>query len=325
MKIGIYSPNWIGDAVMSLSFIQILRSKYPDAEIMVFCKEWVSAVYDNNPAINQILPFSVNEISGFTNIVRTGRKLKKYNFDKFFTLTDSFRSALISWLSGSIKRYGYKAQMRTIFLTDALKISNKNIHRSQKYIELIQCESTGDLKPKISLSNSQARWAEKEIKKIGLSDPVALLPFSVSSDRTIPNYILIKWIKNTKNNYLVFGSKEDKNKAKRLVNLSKSPSIKSICGNYSLKQSIAMIAACNFSLATDSGMGHISAALGIPTISFFGKGNHDITGPKGAKISIIKHCRNCIGNQCINSENRKCIKTISRSDIDLVLDNLINT
>ena len=72
-------------------------------------------------------------------------------------------------------------------------------------------------------------------------------------------------------------------------------------------------------------MGHISAALGIPTISFFGNGNHDITGPKGAKISIIKHCRNCIGNQCINSENRKCIKTISRFDIDLVLDNLINT
>ena len=48
MRIGVYSPNWIGDAVMALPFIQQLRIQHERAEIIIFCKEWVSAIYDNH-------------------------------------------------------------------------------------------------------------------------------------------------------------------------------------------------------------------------------------------------------------------------------------
>ena len=44
MKIGVYSPNWIGDAIMALPFISELRDQNPNAEINVICKDWVSGV-----------------------------------------------------------------------------------------------------------------------------------------------------------------------------------------------------------------------------------------------------------------------------------------
>ena len=56
----------------------------------------------------------------------------------------------------------------------------------------------------------------------------------------------------------------------KALNSLKKLSIKSICGKYTLRKSIILISLCKFTLAADSGLGHISAALGIPTISFFG-------------------------------------------------------
>ena len=48
MKIAVYSPNWIGDSVLALPFIRYLRVSYPNANIYIFCKEWVSAIYEGN-------------------------------------------------------------------------------------------------------------------------------------------------------------------------------------------------------------------------------------------------------------------------------------
>ena len=41
MNIGIYSPNWVGDAVMALKFIGKLRKKYAGDELIVIAKDWV--------------------------------------------------------------------------------------------------------------------------------------------------------------------------------------------------------------------------------------------------------------------------------------------
>ena len=59
MKIAVYSPNWIGDSVLALPFIRCLRVSYPNAEIYIFCKEWVSGIYENNLTY---LTFSISKM-----------------------------------------------------------------------------------------------------------------------------------------------------------------------------------------------------------------------------------------------------------------------
>ncbi len=88
MRIGIYSPNWIGDSVIALTFVQSIRAFESDAEIFIVCKEWVAGVYQEHPAVDAVLSFSSGQLSGLANIYKMGSSLKKYNFDKFFTLTD---------------------------------------------------------------------------------------------------------------------------------------------------------------------------------------------------------------------------------------------
>ena len=325
MRIGIYSPNWIGDSVIALTFVQSIRAFESDAEIFIICKEWVAGVYQDHPAINEVLSFSSSQFSGLASNYRLGLSLKKYNFDKFFTLTDSFRSAFILWLSSAKKRYGYSTQFRSIFLTDPYMISKENIHRSEKYLKLIEPESKYSYEPRIHLSKHELEWAEEEIKQIGFKNPVALFPFSIASNRTLPNQILKNWIKGTGNQYLVVGSENDKINAEKLIRECGGVTIKSICGNYDLRKSIALISACKYSLATDSGLGHVSTALGIPTVSFFGIGVESHTAPKGKSNVVIKHCSPCFGESCtIQNKNRSCIKEISRSEIDFAVNSITN-
>ena len=324
MKIAVYSPNWIGDSVLALPFIRCLRVSYPNAEIYIFCKEWVSGIYENNPNINKIYCFKNEALKSFKGTIRAGLKIRKIKLDQFYTLTDSFRSALVLCISGSSKTIGYNSQMRSIFLTHSINTPNSKIHRSKKYLGLLDNMAGPNVIPNIYITKEEKKWGIEEIEKMGIKNPVGLSPFSVSDQRTIPNDEIIRWLQNSRNEYLIFGSKNDIQKGQSLISSLKKLSIKSICGNYTLRKSIILISLCKFTLAADSGLGHISAALGIPTISFFGSGSPQVTGPIGDKIEIIKHCFPCKGEDCKNYGGGVVwIQKISKIDIENTVKKLM--
>ena len=72
MKIAVYSPNWIGDSVLALPFIKCLRVSYPNAQIYIFCKEWVSGIYENNPNISNIFYFKNETLKSFKGTIKAG-------------------------------------------------------------------------------------------------------------------------------------------------------------------------------------------------------------------------------------------------------------
>ena len=317
MKIGVYSPNWIGDAVLALPFIKCLKILYPNAKIFIFCKEWVSCVYENNPDVYDIIPSKKDALGTIKGTIKFGLKIRQIKIDHFYTLTDSFRSALVLRISGSPKTVGYKSQMRSFLLTESIEKSKLKIHRYKKYLGLLSQKIEFSINPYIHITSKEKKWGLNEMRKMKINKPVGLFPFSVSIDRTIPKSLIKNWIENADNDYLVFGSKKDIQNGEYLAKSLPKLSIKSICGKYTLRESIILISLCDFGLAADSGLGHISAVLGVPTLSFFGSGSPNITGPIGHKVRIIQHCFPCRGDLCkINNEEVVCLQKISKLDIE---------
>tara|TARA_S200000501_G_scaffold175816_1_gene165520 strand:- start:8014 stop:9003 length:990 start_codon:yes stop_codon:yes gene_type:complete len=328
MNIFIYSPNWIGDAVMAIPFIEELKNIHPNSKIHVFCRKWVAGIYENNPCVDEIIPFSDEEVKGLKNMLNIGSFLRKRKFALAYTLTESLRSAFVLWLSRSPVRYGYRAQMRSMFLTEVVSNPVSNIHRSLKYVNLIKQEADKCLPPRLYLTKTEKDWAEEELETIGYTDPIAIFPFSVAESRTFPHKTLRKWLRSEKENYLIFGSKNDAFDAQKLVPSFLKISIKSLCGKYSFRQSIALISKCKYALAADSGLGHVSSALSVPTISIFGAGLSSVTAPIGKKTNIINKnvlCSPCRKNTCHNYDNPLiCIREISNKDIEIAINNIIN-
>ena len=155
MKVAVYSPNWIGDSVLALPFIQHLKNYYPNATIYIFCKEWVSAIYKNHPAVDHIIAIKKDSLESFLGTIKCGLELRSANFNYFFTLTDSFRSALILRASGALRRVGYKSQMRSFLLTDSISKTKVKIHRSKTFVRLLGEFSLPISKPELHISKDE--------------------------------------------------------------------------------------------------------------------------------------------------------------------------
>ena len=318
MKIAVYSPNWVGDATLALPFIHQLKEQYPHSKIVIVCKDWVESVFINNPNIDDIISFSKKDVRGIVNTIRTGMYLREQEFDCFYTLTDSFRSAFIMWLSDTAIRVGYKSQARSFLISKPIDKQLEIKYRPDKYLKLISGKEI-DLEEKyIYLNQDEINWAKEKMLDKGISNPVAIFPFSVSSSRTFPENKIKEWFADSKEQYVIFGSESDERKAEELIANNKNISMESFCGKYDLRKSVALIAVCNYVIAADSGLGHISSVLGIPTVSFFGAERSSVTKPIGRYNVVIDkstRCKPCRKNIC-------CLNAIKKSDVNYAIRSL---
>ena len=321
MKIAVYSPNWVGDATLSLPFIHKLKEKYPESEISVVCKDWVAPLYHNNPNIDSIINFSSKDLKGLFSTIRKGLELRDKNFDFFYTLTDSFRSSLVMWLSGAKNRIGYSSQLRSPLLTSVFNLPLQEIHRTNKYLNLIgELNNIKSRENYIFLDKAEYNWAKNKLSECNIFHFTAIFPFSVSQLRTIPKNKIKEWLKDSTKQYIIFGSKSDEEEAQKIIHQNKEITIYSFCGELTLRKSIALISFAEYALATDSGLGHISSILEIPTVSFFGAKRSKTTKPIGRKnIAIDKshRCNPCYQNLC-------CLNVITKADVEIAIKSLQN-
>ena len=329
MRIGIFCPNWVGDSVMAIPFINSLRHLYPKAIILAICKSHVGPVFQNHPSLDGIIQFEKKDLSGIKTTSDSGRNLKANDFDLFYLLSDSYRAAYLAYKSGSPIRIGYRGQGRTRMLTKAVKRPKSKIHRYLQYINLIDKE-LGDydcFDPGIVLSDDEKDWAKKELTKLDLIDPISFFPFSVASSRSIPISKAITILNDIhEENVLIFGGINDSPSAKVIIKTLNKKNIVSVAGDYSLRQSIAIISQCKSSIATDSGLGHISSNLGIPTVSLFGAGDSERTKPIGGNTFVLNqnvYCSPCLKNKCNNKKDPLlCLEKIQPGAILKSLDSI---
>jgi heptosyltransferase-2 len=92
--------------------------------------------------------------------------------------------------------------------------------------------------------------------------------------------------------------------------------IHNFCGNTTLEEAVGIIALCKLFLTNDSGLMHIAAALGVPTLAVFGSTDHVATGPMGDRTSIIRHdfeCAPCLKTEC--PIDHRCMLSIEPEEV----------
>ncbi|MGH7991720.1 MAG: glycosyltransferase family 9 protein, partial [Limisphaerales bacterium] len=114
-RILVRGVNWLGDAVMTTPVLSRLREKFPEAQITLFTPEKLADLWENHPAIDEIISFAPNE-----NVFAIGKKLRAGKFDVALVLPNSPRSAIEVFLAGIPKRIGCTRPWRNFFLTNAI-------------------------------------------------------------------------------------------------------------------------------------------------------------------------------------------------------------
>ncbi len=118
-RILVVMPNWLGDAVMAVPFLQSLRLLYPQAHIAALARMLVQPMLAGLPFINESMVYSPGR-GGKPSARETALMLGRLHFDLAVLLPNSFRSGWILWQAGIPRRLGYNREYRRALLTDSI-------------------------------------------------------------------------------------------------------------------------------------------------------------------------------------------------------------
>ena len=269
MKIlAIQNRMGIGDTVIFLPFIKALSKKF-NSPISLLVKESSKAdqYLFQTDYIDKILILerdinNKNRHDGFFGSFNLIQDLKKYNFDKIFIFNSSLRFNLIARFSKIQKIYQYQ-----LFNKNKQHITNT----PKKFLkDKLDIEVNED--PNIQINNELILEAIKKFqidKKelnillgIGGSGPTKRIP-----SKTFLN-VIDRILKIKKCKFFLATGKN--NEEQIILNEILETKFKNFCiplDNFSIKETLPIIKCCNLSICNDSSFSHLSAALGIKTIT----------------------------------------------------------
>ncbi len=117
-RILIVLPNWVGDVVLATPLLAAVRAARPAAQITLLGRSYVHELLAGGGWHDALLDWPRRQ-----SPLTFGRTLKKHGFTAALLLTNSFRTALATWLAGIPQRIGYARDARGVLLTDRLQPS----------------------------------------------------------------------------------------------------------------------------------------------------------------------------------------------------------
>ena len=258
----------IGDTVIFLPFIKALSKKF-NSPISILVKESSKAhqyLHQTN-YIDKIIILerdnkTNNRHSGFLGNFNLIKDIKKHNFDKIIIFNSSIRYHLISKFCGIPEIYQYPLfQKSKQHIIDAPKKFLKD------KLDLIVNDD-----PEIQIDDNSILKSIKEFQ-INKNEMNILLGIGGSgSTKRIPSNIflsVIEKISKVKKCKFFLATGKDYEEQIILKEILDSD-FKNLCvplDNFSIKETLPIIKSCNISICNDSSFSHISAAVGIKTIT----------------------------------------------------------
>jgi heptosyltransferase-2 len=326
-RILIRSPNWVGDAVMSLPAISSVCGKVLEAEVVILAKPWVGDLYREHPGVRGVIAYrSPGVHEGVWGRWKLSRELKQGRFDLALLLPNSLESALISFLAGIPRRAGYNTDARGIFLTHRVPVNGrvKKEHQVEYYLHLIRALGIEPAERIPSLQVSQGRKAEAEgiLESVsGGSGPfVGISPGAQygSAKEWFPERfgeLALRISGEIGARVLILGSAGDRTAASRIGDIAGS-AVVDLCGKTTLAQALALIARCRVFVTNDSGLMHAASALAVPLVAIFGSTNPRRTGPLGRHSRVVYKslpCAPCLKSEC--PRKRECMEAITVEEV----------
>ena len=257
----------IGDTIIFLPFIKALSKEF-NSPISILVKENSKAdqYLDKTEYIDKILFVERDKHNkkhgGFLGSFNLIKDIKKYNFDKIFIFNSSLRFNLIARFSGIPKIYQYPL------------FQKKDQHITETPKKFIKDELNLDVNedPLIQIDNALIAKSIENFKidknhtnillGIGGSGQTKRIPANTFLD-------VIEKISKIKKCKFFLATGKDKDEQNILNEILQSK-FRNLCvplDNFSIKETLPIIKNCNFSICNDSSFSHLSAALGIKTIT----------------------------------------------------------
>ena len=301
MRILIIGPSWVGDSVMAQTLYKCLKTEAPTCQLDVFSPTWSLPILNRMPEVSNSLesPFSHGDIKPIARY-RKSREIKNKDYDRAILLTNSFKSSLIPFFAKIPIRTGWLGEMRYGLLNDirkidknypylmiekfaALSIASSNIKSKDLPLPALEVDNNNQM---IKINHFDIDYDRPSLAicpgaEFGPSKKWPAEYFSVVAS----NYLDKGW------NVICFGSPNDEDTGRQIIkdrDLSKSHYFHNLIGKTNLLDVIDLLSFCKSAVTNDSGLMHVTAAVGTPLVAVYGPSSPEYTPPLIARKTILR-------------------------------------
>lgn len=303
------APNWIGDFVMSLGALRDLRRNFPEARLEVVARPWVGDLYRAVLEVDR-----VRESRSLREDIQNVRGA----FDVAVLFTNSFSSALATFLARVPERWGYATEGRGALLTRSIRPSPLLRGQSQVYYYRamlaglglrVAASPEGSLQCPSDWRESGAALLDGDGPWLGINPGAAYgtakrwIPerFAAVADSLSRTYGL---------NVVILGGAAERRLAEEISSRMSTPACV-LAGATSLKELLGVLAGLRLLLTNDSGPMHLAGALGTPQVAIFGPTDFRETAPVGPHVLVRESvdCAPCGLREC--PIDHRCMKRVT--------------
>jgi heptosyltransferase-2 len=325
-KILIVGPAWIGDMVMAQSLFITLKQRYPDCEIDVLAPAWSQALLARMPEVRAAIemPLGHGEF-GFSARRRLGIELRANRYDQAIVLPRSWKSALVPFFARIPRRTGYRGEFRYGLLNDIRPLDKNVLTQTVQRQVALGLAPDATLppvipQPTLRMEGVQRDWLLRVLNLYTDRPIVALLPGAEYGPAKRWPVEYYAWLARrlVKDGYAiwVFGSEKEKPLGEIIVNGLGAEAV-NLCGRTRLVDASDLLSLAQVAVTNDSGLMHVTAAMGVRVIAIYGSSSPDYTPPLTDKADIVYlrlECSPCFQRECPLGHTN-CLKQITVEDI----------
>ena len=311
------APQWIGDAVMAQPLVGLLAAR--GERVVALGLPGVAPVLRAMPGIEGVVetPFAHGRLDLRARHA-LARELRREHFARAYVLGNNLKARLVPWLARIPLRVGWRGEAAGALLTHALQEPERarRADLREHYAALAQ-----PLAPRVlgaAVRANTPREVAQPVLRVDAQDVrgvarefglqpgfVALCPgaeYGPAKQWPAAHFAeLARMAHAGGRRVAVIGSPREREAAQAIREAAPEAEVEDLCGRTRMDQAIALLAAAAGVVSNDSGLMHVAAALGRPTVGLYGSTDPRHTPPaahRSATLWLHLPCSPCFQRTC---------------------------
>jgi heptosyltransferase I len=310
-RILIIKPSAIGDVVHTLPILNLLKRRWPEAEISWLVTPGCAPLLDRHPQLTEVIQFNRNRfghawrsLTATSAFARMIAGLRRRRFDWVLDFQGLFRSGWITWLTGADTRVGFDdaREGAPAFYTHAVSSGGWwHQHAIGRYLSMAAALGCDREPVEFHFAVDPADRAAAAAMVPPSARFAVLIPGSLWPTKRWPPEKFAKLAPALQERFgldtVLLGIASEAEAAAAI------PARFNLVGRTTLRQTIALLERADLVVANDSGPMHIASALGRPLVAIYGPTNPILTGPYGRLDSVLRldlPCGPCLERECVH-------------------------
>ena len=308
----------IGDTVLATPSIIALKRFLPNVQVDILVEDWVAPLLDNHPHVDNVV---VLERGGLVARTRAARELRSGGYDVVYNLHGGTTATFLTRATGARHRVGFKtyqyAQLHNHQAPSPLLLwGQQKTHSVEQQLALLGWTGvpvTDRPRTQLGVSPEAAQAIDERLTAAGLHDrKIALIhpaaAFATKQWATENFARVVEFLAERGYASVAIAAPHE---SAVLESLTDESSVQIVSFELSLPEVTALAARSQLFVGNDSGIAHIAAATGTPSVVIFGSSNiaHWRPWNRAAAEIVFEEmpCQPCHGYFCEKFAQPECI------------------